>query len=153
MQAKNKILGLAFGLVLPYMALAMYFVLRGQGRPHEQPLPAWFPYFAMAYLSGTTLLISVMGRRIARTAQAKSPQNLVKPGPAMRIALRVIAGYLVAVWCGGLLYGAVETIRGRFEWQRALLAGIWLLIFIVLFARWLYIDIKSQRLSNKRDKS
>ena len=38
---KTKILALTFGLVLPYIALAMYFALRIQ----EHPLSTWFPVF------------------------------------------------------------------------------------------------------------
>ena len=149
---KNKILVLIFGLLLPYFALVMYFVLRIQGHPKEQPFPSWFPYFGITYLLGTILLVSVVGRRIARSAQANSPPN-VKPRPAVRIAIRAWAGYLVAVWCIFFLYGAFETVRGKFEWQRALPAGAFLLAFIALFARWLYTDLKAKRLSDKQGNS
>lgn len=153
MQPKNKILGLTFGLVLPYIALAMYFVLRNQGHPQEQLLPTWFPYFGMAYLLGTILLVSAIGRRIARSAQGKLTQGAAKPRPVVRMAMRAWAGYLIVVWCGFFLYGAVETVRGKFEWQRALPAGAFLLIFIVLFSRWLYADIKKPSISDKQGKS
>ena len=153
MQPKNKIRALIFGFVLPYFALVMYFVLGFVFHIRESPLPTWFPYFGMAYLLGTVLLVSVIGRRIARSALAEPTQSVVKPRPAVRVAARVWAGYLIAVWCGFFLYGAVETVRGRFEWQRALPAGAFLLIFIVLFARELYADIKAQRLSDKQGNS
>jgi len=152
-QPKHKILALVFGLVLPYFALVMYFVLRMQGRPQEQPLPTWFPYFGMAYLLGTILVVTVISRRIARGAKPEPAQNVVKSRPAVRIALRAWAGYLIAVWCGLFLYGAVETIRGKLEWQRTLPAGVFLLIFIGLFSRWLYTDIKSQRPVDKQGNS
>jgi len=148
---KNKILALIFGLVIPYFALVMYFVLHIQGHPNEQPFPSWFPYFGMAYLLGTILLVSTVSRRIARSTQAASTPR-VTTRPVVRIAMRAWAGYLVAVWCIFFLYGAVETVRGKFEWQRALPAGAFLLVFIAIFARWLYTDIMAKRLPDKQGK-
>lgn len=153
MQPKNKILGLIFGLVLPYIALVLYFVLRNQGHPQEQLLPTWFPYFGMAYLLGTILLVSAISRRIARSAQGKLTHDAAKPRPVVRMAMRAWAGYLIVVWCGFFLYGAVETVKGKFEWQRALPAGAFLLIFIVLFSHWLYTDIKKPTISDKQGNS
>ena len=152
MKPKTKILGLLFGLLLPYFALVMYFVMHIQSHPNEQPFPTWFPYFGMAYFLGTILLVSAVSRRFARSAEANSAPQ-VKPRPAVRIAIRAWAGYLIAVWCIFLLYGAVETVRGKFEWQRALPAGAFLLTFIVLFARWLYTDIKTQQPPDKQGNS
>jgi hypothetical protein len=140
MQAKNKIRALIFSLVLPYFAVVMYFVLRIQ----EHPLPAWFPYFGMVYLLGSIILVTGVSRRIARGAQ---PQTAVQPRPAVRIALRAWAGYLIAIWCGFFLWGTVETIQGKLEWQRALPAGVFLLAFIALFARWLYTDFRRAKVS------
>ena len=125
MQAKNKIRTLIFGLVLPYFAVVMYFVLRIQ----DDPLPTWFPYFGMTYLLGTIILVTVASRRIVRGTQ---PQTPVKPRPALRIAPRAWARYLIAAWCGFFLWGAVETIKGKVEWQRAVPAGAFLLAFIGL---------------------
>jgi hypothetical protein len=153
MQPKNKILGLIFGLVLPYLALVEYFVLRHQGHAQEQPLPTWFLYFGMAYLLGTILLVSAIARRIARGAQGKLTQPAAKPRPVVRMATRAWAGYLIVAWCSFFLYGAVETVKGKFEWQRALPAGVFLLIFIVLFSRALYTDIKKPTASDQQDNS
>ena len=145
MKPKNKILGLIFALLLPYFALVMYFVLRVQRQPKEQPLPTWFPYFGMVYILGTILIVSVFSRRIAHNAQGKPTDNTATPRPVVRTAMRAWAGYLIVVWCAFFVYGAVETVKGKFEWQRALPAGAFLLIFIVLFSRWLYTDIKNQQ--------
>jgi hypothetical protein len=133
MQPKNKIRALIFGLVLPYFALAMYFVLRIQ----DHPLPAWFPYFGLTYLLGSIILVTVVSRKNRQGEQPK-----VQSRPALRLVLRAWAGYLIAVWSGLFLWGAAETIRGKLEWQRALPAGAFLLAFIGLFARLLYTDIK-----------
>ncbi|GAC1663387.1 MAG: hypothetical protein NVS9B4_18090 [Candidatus Acidiferrum sp.] len=138
MQAKNKIRALIFSLVLPYFAVVMYFVFRIQ----EHPLPTWFPYFGMTYLLGSIILVTVVSRKVARGTQ---PQTTVQSRPALRMALRAYAGYLIAAWCGLFLWGAVETIEGKLEWQRALPAGAFLLAFIGLFARGLYTDVKDQK--------
>jgi hypothetical protein len=133
-QPKNKIRALIFGLLLPYFALVMYFVLRIQ----DHPLPTWFPYFGLTYLLGSIILVTLVSRKIARGVQPKAVQSR----PALRVLMRAWAGYLIAVWCGLFLWGAVETARGKLEWQRALPAGAFLLAFIGIFARLLYTDIK-----------
>lgn len=138
MQPKNKIRTLIFSLVIPYFVLVMYFVLRIQ----DHPLPTWFPYFGLTYLLGTMTLVTVVSRRIAGGTQ---PQTTVQSRPGVRIALRAWARYLIAVWCGLFLWGTVETIKGKFEWQRAVPAGGFLLAFIGLFARNLYIDVKGSK--------
>jgi hypothetical protein len=134
MQPKNKIRALIFGLVLPYFALVMYFVLRIQ----DHPLPTWFPYFGLTYLLGSIILVTVVSRKNRQGEQPK----VVQSRPALRLVLRAWAGYLIAVWSGLFLWGAAETIRGKLEWQRALPAGAFLLAFIGLFAHLLYTDIK-----------
>jgi len=135
MQSKNKIRALILGLVVPYFAFVMYFALRIQ----EHPLPTWVPYFGMTYLLGTMVLVTVVSRRIGRGMQ---PKTAVESSPPVRIAARAWMGYLLAVWCGGFVWGIVETVKGKLEWQRAVPAGVFLLAFIVLFARLLYTDIK-----------
>jgi hypothetical protein len=132
---KTKVRTLIFGLVLPYFAVVMYFVLRRQ----EHPLPSWFPYFALPYLLGTMILVALYGRRISRAAQ----HDLVnKPQPVRRRVLRAWAGYLIAVWSCAFLWDAYQTISGNLDWHRALPAGAFLLAFIALFSRLLYSDIK-----------
>jgi hypothetical protein len=96
----------------------------------------------MTYLLGSIILVTLVSRRIVRGTQ---PQTAVQSRPAVRIAVRAWVGYLLAVWCGGLLYGAVETIKGKLEWQRAVPAGAFLLAFIILFGRLLYTDIKGSK--------
>ena len=137
MQSKDKIPALILGLVLPYIAFMMYFTFRTQEHP-----PNWFSYFGMTYLLGSIILVTFVSRRIARGTQ---PQTAVQSRPAVRIAVRALVGYLLAVWCGGFVWGAAETIKGKFEWQRAVPAGAFLLGFIVLFGRLLYTDIKGSK--------
>jgi hypothetical protein len=152
MQPKNKILALIFGLVLPYFALTMYFVLHSLSHPQGRILPTWFPYFGMAYIFGTILLVTVVSKRLSRGSQSNL-QSIAQPNPAVRKALRARAGYLILVWSGFFIYGAVETIRGKVEWQRSVPAGVFLLAFIGLFGRLLYTDIKSGNPSNNQGNS
>lgn len=123
------------GLILPYIALVIYFAVRTL----DHPQPTWFPYFGLSYLLGTTILVTVFSRKISRAAPS---QTVNKPQPAQRRMLRASAGSLIAVWSGGFLWGAYQTIEGHFAWQRALPAGAFLLAFIALFSRLLYSDIK-----------
>jgi len=123
------------GLILPYFCLVTYFVLRIQ----EHPLPTWFPYFALCYLLGSMILVVAFSRKIARGEQS---QSLQKSQAARRSMLRTWAGYLIAVWAVLFLYGAYQTVMGRLEWQRTLPAGAFLLAFIGLFGRLLYVDIR-----------
>ncbi len=137
MKPKTKILALAFSLILPYLALAMYFSFRIQ----EHPLPTWFPYFGLSYILGTVVVVMVFSRKIHRDGQ---PTTVQRPVSALGWIGRVWVGYLVAVWAGLFLWGTYQTILGNLERQRAVPAGAFLLAFIVLFSWSLYKDIKRQ---------
>lgn len=137
MKPKTKIVALIFGLILPYIAMVMYFGIRMQ----NHPLPTWFPYFGLSYMLGTIILVKVFSRKISRTAQPQTVKE-IQPG---RIALRLCTGYLVAVWSGLFVYGSYLTIIGHLEWRRSVPAGAFLLAFIGLFSRLLYSDIKRTR--------
>ena len=134
MSPRAKILALIFGLVLPYLALVMYLVLR-----HPQnPFPTWFLYFGASYLLGTILLVTFASRRISRAA----PQQDSKKSQAARRWARAWGMYLVAVWSGEFLWGAYKTFKGDLPWERAVPAGAFLLAFISLFSWFLYADSK-----------
>jgi hypothetical protein len=135
MKPRTKILVLIFSLIVPYMALAMYFVLR----IGEHSLPTWFPYFGIFYILGTMIFVMLFSRRISRGAP---PGPAAKPRPAALWLARTWSAYLVIIWSGFFIWGAYQTISGNFEWQRALFAGACLLAFIGLFSRSLYRDFK-----------
>jgi hypothetical protein len=132
---KTKILTLLFALILPYMAVVMYFALRIQ----DHPLPTWFPYFGLSYILGTILLVTAFSKIIHRNVP---PQSSEKARPAVRWMLRAWAGYLVVIWSGAFVWGLYETVMGRMAWQRAIPAGAFLLAFIAIFSRALYGDFK-----------
>lgn len=136
MEPKNKNRALLLGLIVPYGALVMYFARRVP----EHPLPSWFPYFGLSYILASLLLVTTVVPKIFRRTQTQTVQT-VRPA-AQRLALRTWAGYLIAVWTGGLLWGGYLTVTGQVAWQRALPAGAFLLAFIALFSRLLYKDVK-----------
>jgi hypothetical protein len=117
------------------MALVMYFALRIQ----EHPLPAWFPYFGLSYILGTMILVMVLGRRFSRSAPQ---QTTKKPHPVLQWATRGWVAYLIVVWGVAFIWGAYKTVTGSLAWQRSIPAGAFLLAFIGLFSRFLYVDMK-----------
>jgi protein-S-isoprenylcysteine O-methyltransferase Ste14 len=135
MTARTKVRSLIFAFVVPYFVLVMYFAIRVS----EHPLPSWLPYFGMSYLLATMIVISILSRRIYRATPKESPQ---RPRPVLQGLARGWASYLVLVWSIGFVWGAYHTIRGDFPWQRALPAGAFLLVFIGIFARLVYKDMK-----------
>lgn len=111
MKPKTKILILVFSLVLPYMALVMYFALRIQ----EHPLPIWFPYFGLSYILGTIIVVMVFSRKIYRTA---GPVSEKKPKSVLLWLGRAWMVYLVVLWCGFFLRDAYRTLTGSlFSWH------------------------------------
>jgi hypothetical protein len=137
MKPKTKILALTFGLILPYVAFAMYFALRVQGHP----LPTWFPYFGLSYILATMLVVMLYSRRIHRSAKSETAQ---RPKSVWRWLGRAWMAYLVAAWSVLFLWGAYLTLTGGLEWQSSVPAGAFLLAFIVLFSWALYKDFKAQ---------
>jgi len=115
----------------------MYFALRIQ----EHPLPIWLPYFGLSYLLGTMILVTILGRRFSRSA---ATQTINKPRSVFLWAMRGWAAYLVLVWSLMFLWGTYETITGRVAWNRSIPAGAFLLAFIALFSRLLYVDMKGR---------
>jgi hypothetical protein len=136
MSPRAKILVLIFGLVLPYFALVMNFIIRDP----QNPFPTWFPYSGASYMLGTILLVTFASRKISRAApQPDSTKSQAAPWWA-----RAGAMYLVTVWSGGFLWGAYKTFKGDLLWERAVPAGAFLLAFISLFSWLLYADSKQR---------
>lgn len=133
---KNKIFALVFSLILPYMAIVVFFA----SRLPQQPLPRWFPYFGACYIFASILLATVMGRRIARNAPQ---QNSAKSQATSRWVRGRVIG-LIGLWSLMFLYGAYRTLNGDFPLERAIPAGVILLAFIGLFAWLLYRDCRTR---------
>ena len=135
MKPKTKILALTFSLVLPYIALVIYFALRIQ----EHPLPTWFPYFGLSYILATIIVVMFFSRNVYRAARLEQEK---KPKSLLLWVAKAWMAYLVAVWFGLFLWGSYLTLRGSLEWQRSVPAGAFLLAFIALFSWALYKGFK-----------
>ena len=144
MKPKNKILILSVGLILPYMALVVFFALRAQ----EHRLPTWFPYFGLSYILATMIVVMLYSRRLRRDAQAESAW---RPTSGWRWVGRGWVAYLIVVWSALFLRGAYSTVIGRLDWRRSVPAGAFLLAFIVLFSWALYRDFKPKGQSTRRE--
>lgn len=96
MKPKVKIVVLTFGLIVPYLTLVEYVVLRSP----EHTLPAWLPYFGLSYILGTMIVVMVFSRKIYRAAQSETSE---KPKSGLRWIGRAWMGYLVVVWSGFFL--------------------------------------------------
>jgi hypothetical protein len=77
LKAKTQILVLVLSLILPYVALVMYFALRIQ----EHPLPTWIPYFGVSYILATMIVVMVFSRNVYRAAR---PERAEKPKSVWR---------------------------------------------------------------------
>jgi len=141
MKPRTKTLNLFFGLILPYMALVLYFAFRLP----QQSLPTWLLYFGSVYIFGSIVLVVAVGRRIARD----TAQNSETSQAASRW-VRGRATSLVALWSVLFLYGAYKTLRSDFPLERALPAGAILLAFIGLFSWLLHKDSQARREGAKR---
>ncbi len=135
---KEKIVALTFALVLPYIAIVMYFALRVQ----EHPLPNWFPYFGLSYILGTMIVVMVFSRKVHRATALKQKET---PRSAWLWLSRAWMAYLVAVWSGFFIWGAYLTLKGSLQWRRSLPAGAFLLAIIIVFAWALYKDFRRFR--------
>jgi hypothetical protein len=148
MKSKTKILALVLVPNLPLLALTMYFGFRVV----EHPLPMWTPYFFLSYFLVTIISGTVLSRRISSNPQAKIVE---KPQSVLRWIWNVWSGYLVAYWSGLFLWLAHETISGKPMWQRTVPAGALLLVFIALFSRSLFKEVKGaiQNTSASKEKT
>jgi hypothetical protein len=142
MSARSKILFFIFGLILPYLGLAMYFV----SRLPEHPLPVWFPYFGACYLLGTVLLVAIVTPRFSPGLQQQGPRH----PPAASPSVRWRALSLVAFWCALLVYGTYKALTGAIPLARAIPAGVILLAGIGVFSWLLYRDNDARARSTKR---
>jgi hypothetical protein len=141
MKPRTKILSLFFGLILPYVALVLYFAVRLP----QRSLPTWLLYFGGLYIFGSVVLVVVVGRRISQDAAQSSEKSQAAPR-----WVRGRATSLVAFWSALFFYGAYKTLRGDFPLERALPAGAILLAFIGLFSWLLHGDSQSRHEGVKR---
>ena len=128
--------GLIFALTIPYFAVVLALVWRDA----RHPFPSWFPLVAGCYLFIGVFVVSMVGVRLSRSQSApKTEQSQLL---ARRMRARGLS--LVIVWGSFFVYGAYRTWEGDFPLERAIPAGVLLLLFIGLFSWLLYRDNKGQ---------
>ena len=112
-QPQNKILGLFLGLLLPYIALVMYF----SRRHRVQPPPIWLAYLGMA-----CVVAIIVGSLIVRRAHLRSTDRkedflhmaAMGVGSLLRQTRCSVAFWMVATYfCAflGLVIGQVLVYR------------------------------------------
>jgi hypothetical protein len=134
MTPKSKVAALVVGLSFSYAFFVAYFVFTSDPKSNH-PLANWLPWVALVYMLGGILAASVLVPRILRN----EPKTI--PSPMSTAILRYAKWktiYLVVIWSGLFIYGCLETLMGRMEWQIAVPAGLFLLAFIAIFARSAY---------------
>ena len=134
MNPRVKLVILLVALMIPYMSFFLYFAMR---YPSGQ-LPEWLTNTALIWFSANFTITLVAARawlRKTESAAVSSPaaQNL---GSKRRAIWRGSA--LVVWWSGLFLYGVVQTVEGKFPLRRAIPAGLFLLVFMVLFSTLIY---------------
>jgi VanZ family protein len=125
------LVGIAFVLILPYLAFVLYFSTR---LPHNH-WPAWFTNTMLIWFLANFLILWLIAKRMSK--HTAEPQ-FVLPPPSTKSQIgiwvaRIVGSYLVILWSGFFLYGLKETIQRKFALSRALPAGAFLLFFIAIF--------------------
>jgi hypothetical protein len=132
MTPRKKMVSLIFALIVPYFAVVAVLVLRDPGHP----FPSWFALAAGCYLFISVFVVSMAGLRLSRGQSGpKTEQSQLM---ARRMRSRGLS--LIVVWSAFLLYGAYRTWQGDFPLERAIPAGVLLVLFIGLFSWLLYRD-------------
>lgn len=104
MKPKTKLLFVALGLLLPYMAFMQYNAFTHP----NYPFPQWLIYAAPCYLFGSMLVFLLARKKIVANNPPPAPLEKTAQGMASARALRFL-GY---IW---LLGPVVYTLDGGFK--------------------------------------
>ena len=129
--------GIAFALMVPYLAFVMYFSLRLP----QNHWPSWFTNTIAVWFVANFLALTLLARRMFKKQGTEEPQGALrtstKTKPAVWI-MRIVGSYLVLLWSVFFLIGVKGTIEGKYVPSRAIPAGAFLLFFIGLFGWSIY---------------
>ena len=100
MKPKTKLLFVAIGLLLPYMAFVQYSAF---SHPNH-PFPQWFIYAAPCYLFGSMLVFLLARKKIVASASPLAPPERTAQRVASARGLRFL-GY---IWLAGPVIYALD---------------------------------------------
>ncbi len=137
-----RLLAAVILLTGPYMAFAIYFL----GQYPSDNEPEWLTTTLAVWFTANFLILVWILRRRAREPTA-SQNTPVSPAATATLnsGLIIWMGWLLVVWSVFLIYGFVETVTGQIPLRRALVAGTFLLLFIGLFGKGLYGELRKKR--------
>jgi hypothetical protein len=127
---------IAFALTVPLIAFATFFSLRFQ--PNH--LPPWFcNTLCIWFIANFLILLLVAKKLFKKQSIAEEKTFVLSPKKSRHLWItRGITGYLVLIWTVLFVKGVIGTVRGEYELARAIPAGIFLLLFILLVGWTLY---------------
>jgi protein-S-isoprenylcysteine O-methyltransferase Ste14 len=129
--------GIAFALMVPYLAFVVYFSLR---LPQNQ-WPSWFTNTIAVWFVATFVVLTFVARQMFKKQGAGEPRGaLLNPTKTKLLVwiMRIVGSYLVLLWSVFFVIGVKGTIEGKYVLSRALTGGAFLLFFIGVFAWSIY---------------
>lgn len=89
----------------------------------------------MVWFVANFLILMLVAKKMFRKQTTERERQVTGTEQAGRIqsGVQTRTTYLLVVWSGMFLYGAIETIQGKIPLVRAIPAGAFLLFFIALF--------------------
>jgi hypothetical protein len=121
---KYKFLLLILALQLPYFGFVGYFATQFP----SNHVPAWYADTLLVWFTANFLIALLLGKRIFRDQVADAEKARAAVATSATVSNR-----LIIFWILFLLYGVIETARGKIPLNRAIPAGAFLLLFIGIF--------------------
>ena len=134
-QRSAAFLAVTFVLMAPYLGFVMYLSLHLP----QKHWPAWATNTIALWFAANFLVLALVATKMFRKQPvARQSAEETKKASAVLVLVPMFGLYLVIVWTGLFLYGAKETIEGKYLLSRAIPAGAFLLLSIGIFSWSLY---------------
>ncbi len=134
-------IGIALALMAPYLAFVIYSVLRF---PQGQ-MPVWFSYVTLVWFAGVFVALTFLAKRMFKKNafdNAQGPRGTSTKTTRAIWIVRIVGSYLVAFWTVFFVIGVKATLEGKYQINRAIPAGLFLLFFIGSFGWSIYKTFK-----------
>lgn len=145
------LIGSAAALTVPYVAFVVYFSLKLP----KNHWPVWFTDVLLVWFAANFVAVYLIARRMAQKHPPPTA-TLTKQhqkNAARLWILRAVGSYLVVVWSVLFVKGVNGTIRGEYQLDRAIPAGAFLLLFILLFGFLVYRSFRPRASTGAASKS